>query len=353
MPLHIIRQDIIKMDCDAIVCPTDPFYSASGGTDLMIHQAAGPALRAECYSLGSCNMGEAVITGAYRLPSKYVIHTVGPVWQGGEDGEEELLASCYKSCLALAVEKGLESIAFPVISAGTFGYPKAKAFRCAMNVLSDFLLENDMTVYLLVYDKEVFTISERLLSHVASFIEEDRIEHRECASPRFAASSMPMRSKEMPRPARKRTPPQEEDFVLCDMSIGGGAPDLFSAPKTSLEDALKEIDESFSQMLLRKIDESGMTDSQCYKKANIDRKLFSKIRSDVNYRPKKTTAIAFAIALELSRTETDELLKKAGFALSHSNKFDIIVEYFIDNGIYDIFEINEALFAFDQSLIGA
>ena len=211
MPLHIIRQDIIKMDCDAIVCPTDPFYSASGGTDLVIHEAAGEELRKECYSLGSCNVGEAVVTSAYRLPCKYVIHTVGPVWQGGDDGEEELLASCYKSCLSLALEKGIESIAFPVISAGTFGYPKVKAFRCAMNVFSDFLLENDMTVYLLVYDKEVFDISERLVSYVASYM--DREVNERVApknAPGYYASAM--RSAEMPRKSMRHMPP-EEDLV--------------------------------------------------------------------------------------------------------------------------------------------
>ena len=298
--------------------------------DGAIHKAAGPALLEECRALGGCKTGEAKITGGYELSAKYVIHTVGPVWQGGAFGEEKSLRSCYRESLRIAKDKELSSVAFPLISSGVFGYPKDKALRVAVDEISSFLLENEMKIYIVVFDRKAFDIGERLFSNIEEYIDD-----------RYARS---VARRELSRRSR--------------LFSGGAAFAMESieecAPAVqSLEEMIEELDEGFSEMLLRKIDEKGLTDAQCYKKANIDRKLFSKIRGDKYYRPKKTTAIAFAIALELSLSETEELLKKAGFALSHSSKFDIIIEYFIINKNYNIFEINEALFAFDQSLLGA
>ncbi len=331
MPFEIVRNDITKMKVDAIVNAANSTLLGGGGVDGAIHKAAGEKLLEECKTLGGCNTGEAKITLGYNLPSKYVIHTVGPVWYGGFRREKQYLESCYKASLELAKEYKCETVAFPLISSGVFGYPKDKALKVAMDTIRDFLLENDMTVYLVIFDKQSFKISEKLFSDIAQYID-DRyadayVEHRRL-SQRMA-----------PRASCK----------MCDYAAApADEPDLLE----SLDSKLKCIDESFSQMLLRKIDEKGMTDAQCYKKANIDRKLFSKIRSDVNYKPSKPTAIAFAIALELDLKETEDMLRKAGFALSHSNKFDIIIEYFISKKNYNIFEINEALFAFDQSLLG-
>ena len=325
MPLQIVRNDITKMKCDAIVNAANSTLLGGGGVDGAIHKAAGKGLLFECMKLGGCKTGEAKITGGYNLPCKYVIHTVGPVWKGGHFGEEKLLRSCYRESLLLAKKNDCESVAFPLISAGVYGYPKDKALQVAVDEISSFLFENDMTVYIVVFDQKSFNISQKLVSDIREYIDERYVEKH--------AAMESIRLTMMPPMAVPDTASKE--------SLDG------------LDNALKQIDESFSQMLLRKIDEKGMTDSECYKKANVDRKLFSKIRSDIHYKTSKNTAIAFAIALELDLDETKELLMKAGFALSHSNKFDIIIEYFIVNGNYNIFEINEVLFAFDQALLGA
>ncbi|MBQ7940139.1 MAG: O-acetyl-ADP-ribose deacetylase [Clostridia bacterium] len=332
MPLQIIRNDITKMQVDAIVNAANESLLGGGGVDGCIHRAAGKELLAECRTLGGCKTGCAKITKGYRLPAKYVIHTVGPIYKDGNQGEQAFLENCYKTSLQLAKEYGCESVAFPLISSGVYGYPKDKALKVAVDMISSFLIENEMTVYIVIFDKAAYQIGEKLFSDIAEYIDDHYVdEHTDKRRERFRMNA-PMK----PFMAM-------DDACKCKaMAVGSG-----------LDDALSQMDESFSEMLLRKIDERGMTDAQCYKKANIDRKLFSKIRSDVNYKPSKPTVLAFAISLELSLAETKDMLMKAGFALSHSNKFDIIIEYFIKNGNYNIFEINEALFAFDQSLLGA
>ena len=334
MPLEIVRNDITKMTVDAIVNAANESLLGGGGVDGAIHYAAGPELLAKCKTLGGCKTGKAKITGGYNLPAKYVIHTVGPIYEDGRHGEKALLESCYRESLALALEYNCETVAFPLISSGVYGYPKDQALKVAINVISDFLLENEMKVYIVIFDKAAYKISEKLFSDIAEYIDDNYVdEHTD-----YRRESMRMNA-----PMQASVGLFEADLCECKAMLS----------EEDLDAKLKRIDESFSQMLLRKIDEKGMTDAECYKKANIDRKLFSKIRSDVHYKPSKPTAIAFAISLELTLSETEDMLKKAGFALSHSNKFDIIIEYFISKGNYNIFEINEALFAFDQSLLGA
>ena len=331
MPLQIVRNDITTMKVDAIVNAANESLLGGGGVDGAIHRAAGPELLAECRTLNGCKTGQAKITKGYRLSAKFVIHTVGPIWRDGNHGERELLVSAYRSSLELALINRCETVAFPLISSGVYGYPKDQALKVAVDTIGEFLLSHDMTVYLVIFDRAAYTIGGKLFADIAAYIDDRYVEAHtdryENQRRRMALEAMPSETPQwMPAP--------------CTMGASG------------LDEALSKLDESFSQMLLRKIDERGMTDAQCYKKANIDRKLFSKIRSDVHYKPSKPTAMAFAIALELPLAEAREMLEKAGFAFSHASKFDIIVEYFIAHQNYNIFEINEALFAVDQSLLG-
>lgn len=351
MPLQIIRNDITKVQCDAIVNAANPTLLGGGGVDGAIHNAAGPMLLEECKRLGGCRVGEAKITNAYNLPAKYVIHTVGPYWNGGNHNEQFYLECCYRNSLAIAKYNNCETVAFPVISSGVYGYPMEQAFKVAVDTISSFLMNNDMTVYIVVYNNTAVTVSGKLFSDVKQYIDDNYVS--EHISPRRnemvyeQAQMMPMQTQA----------PVYQQSQMAPMVQPKKSKSLFSkkakSESVSAFDINFTLDESFSEMLLRKIDEKGMTDAECYKKANIDRKLFSKIRSNPDYKPSKPTVIAFCIALELPLYEARDMLMKAGFALSHSNKFDVIIEYFIKNNNYNIFEINDTLFAFDQNLLGA
>ena len=325
MPLIIVRNDITKMSVDAIVNAAKESLLGGGGVDGCIHRAAGPELLQECRTLGGCRTGEARITGAYRLPCKYVIHTVGPVWNGGRCGEREQLASCYRTSLALAKEHDCETVAFPLISSGVFGYPKAQALRVAVDTISEFLAENDMTVYIVIFDRAAYATGNKLFADIAAYIDDHYVDaHTDSRRERM-----------------RRVGVVESRTLTAPMAASG------------LDEALAHLDTGFSETLLKLIDRSGKKDAEVYRKANVDRRLFSKIRNNPDYKPSKPTAVAFAIALELSLPETRDLIARAGYALSPSSKFDVIIEYFITQRDYDIFKINEALFAFDQSLLGA
>ena len=260
-----------------------------------------------------------------------MIHAVGPRWQGGTQGEEEKLRSCYRESLKLATDYKCESVAFPLISSGIYGYPKAEALRVAVDTIAAFLETAELTVYLVIFDLASYEIGAERFSEIAVYIDERYVD---------AHTDSVVRRLDRERLYEAKC----SEASLCETK---------AAAEVSLEETLRRIGESFSEMLLRKIDESGMTDVQCYKKANIDRKLFSKIRKDKHYQPSKAMAVAFALALELRLPELEELLEKAGFAFSPASKFDLIVEYFVVRGNYNVFEINEALFAFDENPIGA
>ena len=342
MPLHIIRQDITKMRVDAIVNTTNEEMIGYSGVDLAVHTVAGAGFDDECRKLAPLGLGEAKITGAYNLPCKYVIHTSGPVWHGGLAGESIILRSCYIESLNLAIEYECESVAFPLISSGAYGYPKDQVLKFAIQTITEFLFEHELTVYLCVFDRESYSFSRELYDDIKAFIGDDYI--AECDE------SPVIRNTEKYRrllSSRRMQAPMCVDAEMIQEKC------LCASVKESLHDYLKQKDQSFQEMLFALIDHSGMTDVECYKKANVDKRVFSKIKSNKNYRPSKQTAIAFAISLQLDLDETQALLATLGFTLSQSTVFDKIIRYFILNGRYDIFEINEALFEFDQNLLGS
>ena len=321
LPLKIVKKDITKIICDAIVNPTDPEFSHSGGADKAIHEAAGHRLYEALENLQPLKVGEAVLTPGFDLPSKYVIHTVGPRWCGGKEGEEPLLRSCYKESLKLALEKGCESLAIPLISSGTFGFPKNRVLKISVDEIKSFLDENEMLVYIVIFDKDDYEVDQRLMQSIGARIND--------------AFSLRM-SMSMSAPVYMERMCEETVFVGAD-----------------LDDKLRNMDKGFADTLFEYIDEKGITDVECYKRANVDKKTFSKIKCNKDYRPSKLTVVSFAIALHLNLKETERLLKTVGYALSGSSKFDIIIEYFVTSGNYkDIFDVNEVLYKFDQATLG-
>ncbi len=346
MPLVIVRNDITKMRVDAIVNAANNSLLGGGGVDGAIHRAAGPELLEECRGLGGCATGQAKRTLAYRLDAKYVIHTVGPIWHGGGRGERRLLASCYRSSLALAQESGCETVAFPLISAGAYGYPPEEAMSVAVETIRAFLQEHELTVYLVLFGRTEFLTGRKLLRDVQEYIDDVYAAEHTRANLESARSALWHEDAEEAVRFDQSLAPKHAVKAPGDIPIEENF-------RPDWDELLRRTDTGFSEELLRLIDEKGMTDAQCYKRANVDRKLFSKIRSNSAYRPSKPTVFAFAVALRLTLPETERLLRKAGFAISHSSKFDIILEYFIKEGLFDVFEINEVLFHYDMPLLGS
>lgn len=338
MPFTIVRQDITKMTVDAIVNAANTDLAMGGGVCGAIFKAAGAQeLQAACNQVAPIKTGEAAIIPSFALPCKYVIHAVGPVYRHWNAQQSEaLLRSAYTESLRLASKNHIQSIAFPLISSGIFGYPKDEALKVASSAITDYLQSSDIDVFLAVFDKTAFAVSEKLLGEIESYIDEHYVEEH--------------------RIRRRDLLDVEREALSDDAIINFNAPmPSMAAPAaagTGIDELVGNLDEPFGKTLLRLIDTKGKTDVEVYKRANIDRKLFSKIRTGKGYMPGKRTILALAIALELTLDETDDLLECAGFALSHSQKFDVIVEYFIVSGRFDIFEINEVLFKYDQPLLG-
>ncbi|MBQ8763196.1 MAG: macro domain-containing protein [Clostridia bacterium] len=349
MPLQIIRQDITKMKVDAIVNTTNEEMVGYSGVDLAVHTAAGPMLDAECAKIRPLGLGNAKITGAYNLDAKYVIHTSGPVWHGGLVGESIILKSCYTESLKLAVANGCESVAFPLISAGAYGYPKDQVLKFAIQVITEFLFEHELNVYLCVYDRKSYEFSRTVFNEIRSFIDDNYVEDLKAD---YNAEIEWLESRVLPNEIRRRdreTPAPK----LCSSMPAPQTEEYSSVKNKTLAEYMKAMDKSFAYKLFDLIDSKGMTDVECYKKANVDKKTFSKIKCNPDtYKPSKQTAVAFAIALELTLDETQDLLASAGLTLSRSFTFDKIIRYYLQKGVYDIFEINEALFEFDQVLLG-
>jgi O-acetyl-ADP-ribose deacetylase (regulator of RNase III) len=320
MPFYVVRQDIIDMEVGAIVNPTQSEPIIGGSTDLHINKAAGVELLRERKTFGLLHTAQAIITKGYNLTAKYVIHTVGPTYIDGKSQEKELLMKTYQNCLNLASENNIESIAFPLISSGHFRFPKGLALDIAIQAFKVFLEEHDMVIYLVVYDNESYQLSKNRLYDVKSYIFQN----------------------------------MHNDYNIESYSMFEPLDDRnIISQKRSLKDTLKEVDETFTQKLFRFIKQKNLDDVEVYKNANMTRQHFSKIRSDDYYQPKKETAISLAIGLKLNLDETKDLLQSCGFALSQSSYFDLIIQYFIEHEIYDLYEINLVLYENDQKQLGA
>lgn len=345
MPFEIVRNDITNMQVDAIVNTANPHPVIGSGTDTMIHAKAGPQLLLARQQIGDIARGNAAITPAYNLNAKYVIHTVGPVWLDGNQGEEALLRSCYDNSLRLALEYGCQSVAFPLISTGNYGFPKDKALQIAIAVFSTFLLEHEMQIYLVVFNRDAYKLSEKLFHSVASYIDENFVEECEWA---VAEDNRRWNRYRRELYLREKQAVQKECMpVPCAASIS-------ELPGTDdLNRFLKKKDAGFADTLMELIKESGQKNATIYKRANMSKQHFSKLINNPNVNPTKPTAIALALALELDLEQAKDLIGRAGYTLTNSSVFDLIIQYYIEHKNYNIIEINITLYEFDQSLLGA
>lgn len=354
MPFTIVRNDITQMRVDAIVNTVSPEPGIGLGTDSAIHEKAGPRLLEARKAIGHISVGSCAATPAFDLDARYVIHTAGPKWRGGLLGEARFLKKCYLSAMCMAVEKGCASIAFPLLSAGSYGFPKDKALQIAISAFSEFLTEQELQIYLVVFNKEAFQLSEKLMHRVQSFVDDHYVEQsyrKEYGCPIQQREQRRFMSSASCASAQMR---EDLEEIRCESStLPLACPVPAPAKALSLEELLRQEDVGFSEDLLRRIDQTGKKDSEIYRKANLSKQHFSKIRNNPDYKPTKATAIALALALELDLEQTRDLIGRAGYALTNSSKFDLIVRYFIEQKIYNVVEVNCALFEHDQTLLGA
>lgn len=336
MPFSIVRNDIARVHADALVNAANTHLAEGGGVCGALFAAAGrERMRAACDAIGGCPTGGAVVTPAFDLPARWCVHAVGPIWHGGEHGEETALRSCYRSVFARVVELGARSVAFPLISAGIYGYPADSALAVAREETRAFLAEHDdVEVTLVVFERSAVRLGAGLEREIREYIDDE-----------YVAQS--------PHARRRGAELERDECWAMAASLGAPpVPQLTGAAPSELDDLLKRLDAGFSETLLMLIDRRGLSDAEVYHRANLSRQLFSKIRSNPAYRPTKPTAVALAMALELDMDAAQDLLARAGLALSTSSKFDVIVRFFLERGIYDIYRLNEVLFVYDQPLVG-
>ena len=358
MPFKIIRNDITKVKADAIVNTANPHPIFASGTDLAIYEAAGiEQVLAERRKIGKIARGDVAVTGAYDLKAKYIIHTVGPKWEGGTHHEFDILESCYRKSLQEAVELKCESIAFPLISTGVYGFPKDKALQIAVSVFSEFLTENEMQIILVVFDKKSFQLSGQIIGEIDYYIDANyvRVSHKK---------EYPIESRGRARsrhiPEEKlyeqmlRSEETEESYIFdeeSDADVRLTEPCMLSSDM-SLEDQLANMGASFHEKLFELIAAAGIDNKDVWKNANLDRKHFSKIQCDEHYHPKKKTVMALCIALHLDLEQSKDLMARADWAFSPSSKFDLIVQKAIIDKQYDIMQLNVTLFKYTNEILG-
>ena len=353
MPFKIVRNDITKMNTEAIVNTANEQVAVGSGCDYAVYQAAGydRLLEYRREKFGAVKEGEVFLTPGFDLPARYIIHAVSPLYTDGGQGEEGKLRSCYRKSLDLAKDKGIRSIAFPLISTGGFGYPKEEGMRIAVDEIHAFLLENEMMIYLVVFDDKATGLGAKLYPDLETYIDRNYIEEKrreEYTSDLMGRESVARESQEkrrfqLRRPGKRR----EEAQHLQPMPTCGSMKeemhdydDMLANLEEKLEERFVHMADSFSEYLLYLIDSKGLSNSDVWKNAIVDKKVFSKIKNNKDYHPKKRTALCLCVGARLNMDETRDLLARAGYALSPCDMTDIIFSYFIENEIYDMIELD-------------
>lgn len=350
MPLKIIRNDITKVVADAIVNTANPKPRIGSGTDHAIHEAAGPELLEARKVIGDIAPGESVETPAFGLPAKYVFHTVSPVWKDGKHNEEVLLRKAYDAALGLAEKLGCASVAFPLMAAGNYGFPHDLALSIAIGAITDFLMDHDITIYLVLFGSEAFGLASSLFDDLKSYVDDHYVAEKK----EKEYGPGPHRRRRFENYFREESIEAEEKEVKSESIVTGAAASMDMlvscdvAPTAAhidddLEEFLKQHESTFSEYLLDLLKERSGKDSEVYKRAEISKSLFSKILCNKNCKPKKDTVIQLAIGLQLDLNRTQKLLEKAGYALTRSSKADLVVQYYIEKKVYNVTFINAAL----------